>query len=155
MDKGSVVARQVRTAQYRIHQVLIDSHDSSNNSNGDFVIKLATPLRNVFAVRLLKSELIYSFPQMNDGIYLYLNGYKLLIRSEQKDTIDLFARINIGVNNFQCVTTNILDDPYTYILNPIQLKLDRFDVKVLDTNNKLRAENTFNLVLHLAIFCYI
>lgn len=155
MDKNTVVARQVRTAQYKIHQVLIDSNDSKNNNNGDFVIKLATPLRNVFAVRLLKSELLYSFPNMNEGIYLYLNGYKLLIRSEQKDTIDLFARINIGITNFQCVTTNILDDPYTYILNPIQLKLDRFDVKVLNDNNKVRSENSFNLVLHLAIFCYI
>jgi hypothetical protein len=155
MDKNSVAARQVRTAQYKIHQVLIDSQDSINNNNGNFVIKLANPLRNVFAVRLLKSELIYSFPHMNSGIYLYLNGYKLLIRSEQKDTIDLFARINMGVTNFQCVTTNILDDPYTFILNPIQLKLDRFDVKALDNNNQLRAENTFNLVLHLAIFCYI
>lgn len=39
--------------------------------------------------------------------------------------------------------TNILDDPYTHILNPIQLKLDRFYVKALDNNNKLKTENTF------------
>jgi hypothetical protein len=76
------------------------------------------------------------------------------MRNEDQDTMALFSRITTGVNDFQCVTTNILNDPYTYILNPIEPKLNRFDIQCFDYNNNVKTDVLFTLVLHLAVFSY-
>lgn len=153
----TVVPRQVEMSNYKIYQVLLDSNDRNKTtfvSPTNYVLKLATPLRNVFAVRLLKSEFLYNSLTLGNGVYVYLNGYKLLIRNQEQDILSLFARITPGINDFQCVTTNILDDPYTYILNPMEPKLDRFEVQLYDADNKKKEDVHFNLIMHLAIFCY-
>lgn len=153
----TVVPRQVEMSNYKIYQVLLDSNDRNKTTFPNptkYVLKLATPLRNVFGVRLLKSELLYNSLTLGNGVYVFLNGYKLLIRNETQDSISLFARITPGVNDFQCVTTNILDDPYTYILNPMEPKLDRFEIQLYDSDNKIKEDTHFNVLMHLAIFCY-
>lgn len=153
----TVVPRQVEMSNYKISQVLLDSNDRNKTtfvSPTKYVLKLATPLRNVFGIRLLKSELLYHSLTLGNGIYVALNGYKLLIRNQDQDSLSLFARITPGVNDYQCVTTNILDDPYTYILNPMEPKLDRFEIQIYDADNKLKEDTHFNLLMHLAIFCY-
>jgi hypothetical protein len=152
----TVLPQQVSMSNYKIQQVLLDSNDRNNAVYPTkFTLKLANSLKNVFAIRLLKSELLYtSSSPSQDGIYLYLNGYKLLMRNEDQDTMALFSRITTGVNDFQCVTTNILNDPYTYILNPIEPKLNRFDIQCFDYNNNVKTDVLFTLVLHLAVFSY-
>ena len=153
----TVVPRQVKMANYKIHQILLDSNDRDKNifpNMNNYVLKAATHFRNVFGVRLLKSELLYHSLTPGNGVYLALNDYRLLVRNEKQDQVALFARITPGINGFQCVTTNILDDPYTYILNPMEPKLLRFEMKLYDSDNTLIKDNHFNLILHLAIFCY-
>lgn len=153
----TVIPRQVKMANYKIHQILLDSNDRDKSiypNMNSYVLKAATHFRNVFGVRLLKSELLYHSLAPGNGVYLALNDYRLLIRNEKQDQLALFARITPGVNDFQCVTTSILDDPYTYILNPMEPKLLRFEIKLYDSDNILIKDNHFNLILHLAIFCY-
>lgn len=153
----TVVPRQVKMANYKIYQILLDSNDRDKSiypNMSNYVLKAATHFRNVFGVRLLKSELLYHSLTQGNGVYLALNDYRLLVRNEKQDQLALFARITPGINDFQCVTTNILDDPYTYILNPMEPKLLRFEMKLYDSDNTLIKDNHFNLILHLAIFCY-
>jgi len=154
----TVIPKQVELSNYKIYQFIIDINDRNKTQYpnlNDFVIKSIESFKNVFAIRLLKSELNFISPQLGRGIYIYLNGYKLLYRHETADSIKLFARINPGVENNVCVTTNILDDPYTYILNPLEPKLQRFEVKLYDHYNNLFDDKNFTMVLHLAVFCYI
>lgn len=154
----TVVPRQVELSNYKIYQVILDSNDRNKTSYpnpSQFVLKVATPLRNVFGIRLLKSELLYHSLTPGNGIYLSLNGYKLLLRNEVQDSLSLFARITPGINDYSCVTTNILDDPYTYILNPMEPKLQRFEVSIYDHDNQLKVDTHFNLLLHMAVFCYV
>ena len=45
--------------------------------------------------------------------------------------------------------------PEHYILNPLEPKLQRFEVKFYDNFNTLFNDTTsINVVLHLALFCY-
>jgi hypothetical protein len=151
----SILPKQVESAAYKIYQVLLDSNDRNTSAYptpANFILKLATSLNKVFAIRLLKSEYIASTTAK--GMYLYLNGYKLLIRNEAQDITTLFARITPGTNDFQSVTSNILEDPYTYICNPIQPRLNRFEIKTLEYDNTLKQDTDFELILHFAIFCY-
>jgi hypothetical protein len=155
----TVIPKQVELSNYKIYQFIIDSNDRNKSAYpnlNEFVIKATEPFKKVFAIRLLRSELNYLSTVLGrGGIYIYLNNYKLIFRNEQQDGLNLFARINPGVENNVCVTTNILDDPYTYILNPLDPKLQRFEVKLFDHQNKLFDDKNFTLVLQLAIFCYV
>lgn len=154
----TVIPKQVELSNYKIYQFIIDANDRNKTSYPNlntFIIKATESFKNVFAIRLLKSELTYVSNALGrGGIYIYLNNYKLVYRNETQDSLNLFARINPGVENNVCVTTNILDDPYTYILNPMEPKLQRFEVKLYDHKNNLFDDNQFNIVLQLAIFCY-
>ena len=135
---------------HKIHPVLLDTTNTT-----DTVIKIATPLKNVFAIRILKTELIYPSNNKGEGFYLYLNDYRQIIRNEKADSLNIFSRIMTGINDYQCVTTNILDDPYTYVLNPVEPKLNRFHLKAFEFDNVPKRDADYSLVLHLAIFCYV
>lgn len=154
----TVIPKQVELSNYKIYQFILDANDRNKTTYPNinhFIIKSTEPFRSVFAIRLLKSELNYVSSALGRGIYVSLNNYKLLYRNETQDITNMFARISPGVENHLCVTTNILDDPYTYILNPLEPKLQRFEVNLYDSNNVLFDDKQFNLVLHLAIFCYV
>lgn len=157
-DYNTVIPKQVKLSNYKIYQFIIDSNDRDKTKYpniNDFVIKSTEPFKQVFGIRLLKSELNYTSTFLGKGIYVYLNNYKLIYRNETQDNVNMFARINAGVENHNCVTTNILDDPFSYILNPLEPKLQRFEVKFYDNFNTLFNDTTsINVVLHLALFCY-
>jgi hypothetical protein len=153
----TVVPRQVQYSNYKIHQVLLDSSDRNISTfphPNHFVLKVANFYRNVFAVRILKSELLYNSNVIGNGVYMSLNDYKHIARNETQDTLALFSRITPGVCDFSCVTTNILDDPYTHILNPMEPKMQRFEIKLYENDNTLKIDSHFTLILHLALFCY-
>lgn len=153
----TVVPRQVQYSNYKIYQLLLDSNDrnKTNYPNpNNFVLKTANYYRNVFAIRILKSELLYHSGVIGNGIYMNLNNYKHITRDETQDTLALFSRITPGVCDFSCVTTNILDDPYTHILNPMEPKLQRFEIKLYEQDNILKVDTHYNLILHIALFCY-
>ena len=153
----TVVPRQVEMSNYKIYQFILDSNERDKTTwptPNHFVLKVATPFRNVFGIRILKTELIYHSLSIGPSMYVSLNNYKLIYRNETQDTKSAFARVYPGVTDFQCVTTNILDDPYTYILNPMEPKLQRFEITTFDHDNLPMSDTRYNIVLHLAIFCY-
>lgn len=148
--------------------VILDSEnrDKLNNIN-DFNLKLIEEYKNVYAVRILKTEYTYSdskfdiltingetislqgFKSING--YLYLNGYKN-IDIASKSTTELFSQLSPGINDFPILNDNIKLDPYTYILNPIEKKLNRFDIKILNSNgDKINIENEAKLRLRLTL----
>jgi hypothetical protein len=141
---------------YRTYQMILDANDrsKSNYPLNNFVLKSTEFFYNVFAIRLLKSELVYISNVLGRGMYVYLNNYKLLYRSDTKDTLNMFARISPGVETYPCVTEHINNDPHTYILNPIEPKLQRFEVRLYDHKNNLIDDTQFNVVLHLALYCW-
>ena len=154
----TVIPKQVELSNYKIFQFILDANDRNKTNYPNintFVIKSTEAFRSVFAVRLLKSELNFVSGVLGRGMYVNLNNYKLLYRNETQDNVNMFARITPGIENHLCVTTNILDDPHTYILNPLEPKLQRFEVHLYDSNNQLFDDKQFNLVLHLALFCYV
>lgn len=143
---------------YRVYQFIIDANDRRKSAYplNNFVLKSNEFFYNVFAIRLLKSELNYVSTALGrGGLYVYLNNYKLLYRNETQDNVNFFARINPGVETHGSITTKIKEDPYAYILNPIEPKLQRFEVRLYDSKNNLFDDTQFNLVLHLAIYCYV
>lgn len=153
----TVIPRQVQYSNYKIHQLLLDSSDRDKtiySHPNNFILKVANYYRNVFAIRILKSELLYHSGVIGNGVYMNLNNYKHLTRNETQDTLALFSRITPGICDFNCVTTNILDDPYTHILNPMEPKLQRFEIKLYESDNILKVDKNFNLILHIAIFSY-
>jgi hypothetical protein len=154
---NSVLPKQVFSSNYKVYQFIADSKDRNTTIFPDanqFILESTESFKNVFAIRLLKSDLNYIAAIRGNGLYIYLNDYKLLYRNTEQDNIRMFSKINSGIENHNCITSNILDDPYTYIMNPIEGKLKKFDIKCYDENNTITTDTKFNLVLHLALFCY-
>lgn len=152
-----LIPRQVMQSDYRIYQFIIDANDRNKTlypTLKQFVIKTAEPFKNVFAIRLMRSELLYVSGVLGKGLYVSLNNYKQLYRNETQDSINMFARINPGIDQYANTTTNTLDDPYTHVLNPVDPKLQRFEVRLYDFSNVPTLDINFNLTLHLAIFSY-
>ena len=154
---NSVLPKQVFSSNYKVYQFIADSKDRNKTTFPDasqFILESTETFKNVFAIRLLKSDLNYIAGVGGRGVYIYLNDYKLLYRNAEQDNIRMFSKINSGIENHNCITSNILEDPYTYIMNPIEGKFKKFDIKCYDENNTITTDNQFNLVLHLALFCY-
>lgn len=154
---NSVLPKQVFSSNYKVYQFIADSKDRNKTTFPDasqFILESTETFKNVFAIRLLKSDLNYIAGVGGRGVYISLNDYKLLYRNAEQDNIRMFSKINSGIENHNCITSNILEDPYTYIMNPIEGKFKKFDIKCYDENNTITTDNQFNLVLHLALFCY-
>lgn len=155
---------------YNVKTVIIDS-DFRNTSTSqvpyNFSVKLAESYKNVFAVRLIRTELydttnntgFFVINQMRIPIqfynissaYLYLNGYTL---SQTTNGLinQIFTRITPGLELYPSVSSDITVDPHVYFLNPIQPKLTQFNVKLMNSDGSLYELPNARIVLTLVIY---
>jgi hypothetical protein len=168
-------------SKYLVKSIVIDStfrDTSAYPYPNDFVLFIGETFKNVIAIRLIKSEFNQPISDANyfvlNGIatplqtqvasssYLYLNNYDNFMVSDGTNSDNctnntFFGRIVPGVDVYQILSGYPLDDPYTYIFNPPQAKLNRFHVKLLNADRSLyRLQNpaaNASLVLTLSVYC--
>lgn len=135
------------------HVVLDSSHRDifTYPTIAQFSLSLAEPLTDVVAIRLLRSEF---YPESNrtTAAYLYVNGYVHTLLANDT-TPPIYTRIPAGFDTLPGMTSHILEDPYTFHLQPREPRLRRFDIQLFEeaglvTNLGAHA----SLVLSFAIY---
>lgn len=140
----------------RCIHTFLNSDDKISGTATDFTLELRdgdVPLRNVIAVTPLRFE-YYDSSNANGG-FLYLNAWNRLRTTSSSNTMPVFHRILSNVETLTCPVSvsGCLDNPYTYILRPPVLKLDRFDVKLTDLNYNPITSTDPKIRIHLAVYC--
>lgn len=157
--------------KYRLYTLIIDSshRDVATYPNAsDFVVRVQEIFRNVAAVRILRTEFYqpsnsFGYFVLNEmkvplqlynveHAYLYLNGYVSTMVANDTN-VALFGRIGPGTEFYPAVTADVLQDPYIYVLNPVEPRLRKFHVKLLTHDGKPYPVNNARVVLTIAIYC--
>tara|TARA_Y100000389_G_C17387994_1_gene478199 strand:+ start:90 stop:686 length:597 start_codon:yes stop_codon:yes gene_type:complete len=146
-----------RKKKYKIEKdiIVLDSEDRDKNvypEPNNFVLTMLEELKNVLALRILKTEYLFkdasfNIITINDQVvpiqayqnvhaYLYLNGYNK-IKIANKLTIPIFTQLSPGINNYPASADDFRIDPYVYRLNPIEKKLNKFDIRLLDNKGEI------------------
>ena len=163
--------RNVRP-KFRVYNIILDSEhrDKSVYPNvNDYTIRLQESLRNVVAIRLMRTEFYspsntFGYFVINEArvplqiynvehAYLYLNGY--ISTAVANDTnIALFGRIGPGTEFYPAITGDPLMDPYIYVFRPVEPRLRKFQVKLLQADGALyNYTANARVVMTLAVYC--
>lgn len=156
--------------------IIIDSNARNKDQYAlpnDFVINISETLKNVIVLRLLRTEYLLNDAAFTTALinnqpvplqlfkhiqaFVYLNGYSKIKLANQM-TIPIFSQLSAGVETLPASNGNLKLDPYAYILNPIEEKLDKFHVKILDElGNKIPIidPDKIRVILTLAIYKYV
>lgn len=140
----------------RCIHTLLNSDDKVSGTGTNFTVELRdgdVPLRNVIAVTPLRFE-YYDSSGENGGL-LYINGWNRVRTTSPSNTMPVFHRMLSNVETLTCPmsVSGCLDNPYTHILRPPALKLDRFDVKLTDLNYAPITPTNPKILIHLAVYC--
>lgn len=158
---------------FRPFNIIIDSAHRDTDlfpQCNDFVVRLVENLRNVAAVRILKTEFYQSsnspgFMVFNDiqiplqsnsveHAYLYLNG--MINTAIANDTnIPLFGRVGPGTEMYPSIAANPLDDPFVYVMRPIEPKMRKFHVRLLQPDGTLYPVEDARIIIVLAVYCLL
>lgn len=144
---------------YRVNNLILDSsYKSLNYSDNDFVLKLSDPLKNVAAIRILRTEFINIdkpniYEKNFDNIYLYLNGYTNTFIADENNT-QIYGRLLGGNETYPAISGDIRNDPYIYIFRPIEHSLSRFHIKLLNHDGSLYNLEGYRakVVITLAVY---
>lgn len=159
------------SSSYRVYNIIVDSSLRNINeypSANDFVVRLLEPLKNVGAIRVLKTEFFQPSNSIGyfvinqarvplqlydmENAYLYLNGY--ISTSVANDTnTAFFGRIGPGTEMYPAVTGNLTQDPYIYVLKPADPRLRKFHVKLLSHDGSPYPVQNAKVVLTIAVYC--
>ena len=137
------------------------------NAN-DFVVKLQDAIKMVAAIRILKTEFYqpsnsFGYFVLNEAkiplqlynvshAYLYLNGYKNTIIANDGNAA-LLGRIGPGMEMYPAITGDPLKDPFICVFRPIEGKLRRFHVKLLNADGSSYPVTNARVVLTIALYC--
>ncbi len=170
-EQASLVMNRMIKSPYVVQTIVLDSAHrvtSQYPNANDYVVKLLEPLRNVAAVRMMKTE--YFEPCSTQGYfvlngakiplqsytlehaYLYLNGWINTTIANDSNT-NLFGRISPGLDVYPAVTGDLTSDPYTYILRPSEPRLRRFHIRLLTHDGQLQPVTNARIILTLAVYC--
>lgn len=142
-------------------------------TNFDGTFELTDPIRNAVYIKLLKTEVVLNPTiaingnaiQDTDPIYVYFKKYKrfstTIIKNNLQEQIKCFEYIplNIGSSPANAFTSYKVeytstgcgvDDINTYILNPYEPNLKKFDIQLYDKNNVIIPKSSiksFNMLL--------
>jgi hypothetical protein len=158
--------------KYRQQIVVIDSNDRDKTkfpSINEFVLNLSESIKNVIVIRLLRTEYTideyYASMIINQNrvpiqffksftTYVYLNGYKKVNIANGTNN-EIFSQVSAGIEMLSPISTNFFYDPYAVVMNPIEKRLKRFHIKIMNgEGNKIDIpnESTGRLILTLSIF---
>ena len=158
--------------RYKIHQVYLSDRDkdSASQSVTNFTVTLPTELKNVVAIRPLASAFYENAENVGQieingaqlpirvstgqGLFLYLNGFEN-IKTAKNNNVPIFSRVQ-GDDIYPSVVKDFWKDPYAHVLQPKELRLRRFEVKLYNSSfepyTPLTPEQaTFNI--QLAVYC--
>lgn len=158
---------------YRLYTLIIDSNHRDTQvypSSNDFVVRVQEIFRNVAAVRLLRTEFYqpsnsFGYFVLNEmkvplqlynveHAYLYLNGY-ISTQVANDTNVALFGRIGPGTEFYPAVTSDIGQDPYMYMMQPVEPRLRKFHVKLLTHDGQPYPVNNARVVLTIGIYCMV
>lgn len=140
----------------RCIHTFINSDDKVSGTPTNFTVELRdgdTALKNVIAVTPLRFE--YYDSSNADGGLLYLNAWNRIRTTSSSNTMPVFHRMLSNVETLTCPMSisGCLDNPYTHILRPPALKLDRFDVKLTNLQYAPITSLDPKIRIHLAVYC--
>lgn len=134
----------------------------------NFSIKLASPLRDVVAITPIEVKLDgYDITNLGT-VLLDVNGYQhTIVDSFLADNADstqsatgllplTMTTTGCSFKYDQC-PTNLGIDPYTYVFDPVESTIRRFQVRLLNPNGTQYdytegTENDFNLMVKLVVY---
>lgn len=173
LEKEPLAMDKYVQANLRTFNLIIDSDhrnkDQYPNAN-DFVLKLQNYMTNVAAIRILKTE----FYQKSDSIgymvlndvkvpmqlynvehaYLYLNGWQNTAIANDTNYA-LFGRIGPGTEMYPGVSADPYKDPFVYVMRPVEPKMRRFHVRLLDAQGTPYVVDNPRVILTLAVYCLL
>jgi hypothetical protein len=174
-NKSQSIPPIIKNPKHKVVQdiIVIDSNTRNKDDYllpNDFVITLSEILKNVIAIRLIRTEYLINDAAFTAALinnqpvplqlfkhiqaFIYLNGYGK-IKLANKMTIPIFSQLSAGVETLPPSNDNIKFDPYAYILNPRAEKLDKFHIKILDGLGEkvpIIDPDKIRLILTLAIY---
>ena len=158
--------------KYKQQIIVLDSEDRDKIKYplfNEFILNTVESLKNVLVIRLLRSEYTieeyYASMIINQNrvpiqffksftTYVYLNGYKKI--QIANDTYnEIFSQVSAGIEVLPPISTNFFYDPYAVVMNPIEKKIKKFNVKLLDSKGNVipvESTSTGRLILTLAIY---
>lgn len=172
---------QQKRQKERFHIIVIDSADRNMTkfpNMNDFTVEVAAPLRNVQGVRLMKAEfadinsdainasigylvigdatanIIASLPYTSpvSSTFISLNGYDLIKLANRMEN-PVFARLPTSQETYP-LSAKFMEDPNTYVVNPVDSALSRFEVKLINGSGTLATmSSTSRVILTLGISC--
>lgn len=141
---------------YRVSNVILDSSFKSENfADNNFILKLSDPLKNVVALRILRTEFLNTSNKNNnfDNVYLYLNGYINTYLANETNT-QIYGRLIAGTETYTAISSDIRNDPFIYIFRPIENSLSKFEIKLLNADGSLYdlQNNNSSIIITLAVY---
>lgn len=159
--------------RYRVYNIIVDSQHrdvATFPNTNEFVVRLQDTIKNVAAVRMLRSEFYSPANRMgyfvlNDAriplqlynvehAYLYLNGYQTAMIANDGN-LALFGRIGPGTEIYPGMSGDPLQDPFIHVLRPTEPKLRKFHVRLVTADGELYPLTDARIVLTLAIYCLV
>lgn len=157
--------------EYRIYNIIIDSDlrdQALYPDASDFVVRLQEPFKTVVALRILKTEFYqpsnsFGYFVLNEAkiplqlynvshAYLYLNGY-INTAIVNEGNVALMGRIGPGMEMYPSVSGDPLKDPFIYVFRPVEGKLRRFHVKLVNADGSAYPVSNARVVLTVAVYC--
>lgn len=158
------------TSPYRVSTIIIDSTFRDTNlypHANQFVVKLVDALRDVAAVRVMRTEFYQpsnsvGYFVMNEvriplqlynieSAYVYMNGWQSTQVANDTST-SFFTRIGPGTEVYPAICGDIRQDPFLHTFLPAEPKLRRFHVKLLKADGSLYDVNNARVVFTLAVY---
>jgi hypothetical protein len=163
-----------KSIKFKQEILILDSDNRDTNiytSPSNFILKTIEIFKNVLAIRLIRTE--YTFIDSSFDIvtinqqkvpfqfykpvhaFIYLNGYNKVKIANNKLNKPIFSQISPGIENLPQCNDDIRLDPYAYIINPIEQKLDRFEIKLLNNKGDIvnfQDSSKIRLILTIAIY---
>jgi len=168
------VPRVIKPKRKLVQEIIVIDSNTRNKDNyrlpNEFVINISETLKNVVALRLIRTEYLLNDASFTAAIinnqpvplqlfkhiqaFIYLNGYSK-IKLANKMTVPIFSQLSPGVETLPASNDNLKLDPYAYILNPMEEKLDKFHIKILDGQGEIIPiidPEKIRLLLTLAVY---
>jgi hypothetical protein len=138
-----------KNTRMKIYNVILQSADKTSGTNVDFTIELQEPIKNVVAIRPL--DITITAASAANNLLIALNDFtKYLPVNDTK--VRIFTRANTGTTIFPAIASYYMDDPYTYVLNPIEPRVQRFKVSLYNSDYTNYANVGTTISMTLAIY---
>lgn len=176
-SQDNFVIKNKSKRKYKLSQELLvlDSNDRDRSLYplpNDFILKSIEDYKNVVCVRIIRTEysIVDAFTSIvvnNQPVpiqffkpihaFLYLNGYdKLKIANDSSTPV--ISQLAAGTDTFPPISGSLSMDPYAHIIRPMEKKLNRFHVKIVDNKGitiPIQEPERIRVVITIAVFTVV